>query len=480
MVQPRVHAFFSARRRCLGLLALPLLLLACGCGHAVNDRTPTGRIIVDYWEKWSGFEGEAMQAVVDDFNASQTNILVRMLVVSDVDRKLILATAGGNPPDLAGLWGYSVAPFAEKNALLPLNHMLAEAGISRTNYIPIFWDLCTYRGYVWALPSTPATTALHWNKALFREAGLDPNHPPRSLAELDAMAERLTIVELVRTGATQRVRFTDLTSAEKAAKEFRLVQVGHLPQEPGWWMALWPYWFGGRIWDGDRHLTATAPENIRTFEWFRAQAEKYGVENLRTFGASFGNFSSPQNPFLAGRVGMEMQGVWMYNFIHTYAPDLEWGAAPFPSVDPERLPNVTAAETDALVIPRGARHVREAFEFMRYVNSQGPSEKLNRLQLKFSPLASMSPGFVAGHPNPRIQLFIDLARSPNVCAIPRTPAWRAYGDELNVAADRVLSLSATPEQALRDAQNQAQPQLDRISQRWDMIKRDRLAVWGQP
>jgi ABC-type glycerol-3-phosphate transport system substrate-binding protein len=461
--------------------ALLAVGLSAGCGGPPpEERTADGRIVIDYWEKWTGFEGEAMQAVVDDYNASQRRVFVRKLTVSQVDRKFMLATAGGNPPDVAGLWSSGLASFAERNTLLPLDRMLAEAGIGRTNYIPVFWDNCCHRGFVWALPSTPATVALHWNKALFREAGLDPERPPRSLAELDAMAERLTVVEIARTGATVRVRFPDLTPAERAAKEFRLVQVGHLPHEPGWWLVLWPYWFGGELWNGDRRLTAGDPANVRCYAWMRRYTETYGVDNVRAFGASFGNFSSPQNPFLAGKVAMVVQGVWMYNFIHMYAPDLEWGAAPFPSADPGRLPDVTIAESDLLVIPRGARHVREAFEFIRYVNSRGPMEKLNRLQLKFSPLAAISPDFASGHPNPRIQLFIDLARGPNARTVPHTPAWTVYGDELRVAAERVLALEATPEEALAAVQRRQQPRFDRLCQRWDLVKAQRLAEWQAP
>jgi ABC-type glycerol-3-phosphate transport system substrate-binding protein len=457
-----------------------MLLFAGGCARPAEDRTADGRVILDYWEKWTGFEGAAMQAVVDDYNASQTRVFVRKLTVSEINRKLLLAAAGGNPPDVAGLWSSGLADFAEKNALLPLDRLLSEAGIGRTNYIPVFWDNCCHRGFVWALPSTPATVALHWNKALFREAGLDPNRPPRSLAELDALAERLTVVEITRAGRTERVRFSELTPAEKAARDFRLVQVGHLPQEPGWWITLWPYWFGGRHWDGARRITADCPENIRCFEWLRRYSEKYGVDNLRAFGASSGNFSSPQNPFLAGKVGMEVQGVWMYNFIHMYAPDLEWGAAPFPSEDPERLPDVTIAESDVLVIPRGARHVREAFDFIRYVNSQGPMEKLNRGQLKFSPLAVISASFVTNHPNPHIQLFIDLARSAHAQTVPRTSVWTRYSEEMRVATDRVLSLQATPAQALADVQARMQPRFDRLWQRWDLVKEERLRSWSEP
>ena len=44
---------------------IALLGLVAGCTRAPQDRTPDGRLIIHYWEKWTGFEGEAMQAVVD-------------------------------------------------------------------------------------------------------------------------------------------------------------------------------------------------------------------------------------------------------------------------------------------------------------------------------------------------------------------------------------------------------------------------------
>ena len=37
----------------------------------------SGRIVLEYWEKWTGFEREAMARVVEDFNQSQEKIFVR-------------------------------------------------------------------------------------------------------------------------------------------------------------------------------------------------------------------------------------------------------------------------------------------------------------------------------------------------------------------------------------------------------------------
>jgi multiple sugar transport system substrate-binding protein len=461
------------------LLSVTGLFLASGCSRPQNDKTVDGRTIVTYWEKWTGFEGDAMQAVVDDFNKSQDRIFVERLPVSSIDRKIMLATAGGDPPDVAGLWSWAIPNYAEKGALTPLNKYLAEAGISRTNYIPVFWDLCSYRGFTWALPSTPATIALHWNKKMFREAGLDPDVPPKSLDELDAMVEKLTIVEIERKGKRVRVRYPELTPEEKEAKNFSIVQLGTSPAEPGWYNQMWGYWFGGRLLDGERKIAANSPENVAALAWFSSYPNKYGLRNMQAFGATFGNFASPQNAFLAGRIAMVIQGVWMYNFISKYSPGMEWAAAPFPAKDPEKTPNVTIAECDVLVIPHGARNAKEAFEFIQYVNSEAPMEKLCLAQRKFSPLAAQSKDFVEKHPNPNIQVFIDLAKSPNALYVPQISIWNEYVEEMNVAYDRASTGKATPQGALDIAEKRVQWKYDRIMRRWDKVKDERIKEWSQ-
>ena len=451
--------------------------IVSGCGGLPNDRTPDGRTIVSYWEKWTGFEGEAMQAVVDDFNASQTNIFVEKLTVSGIDQKLLLASAGGNPPDVAGLWSFWANIYADKGALLPLNSMLEKKGIKKEQYIPIYWSICEHRGFMWALPTTPASMALHWNKRMFREAGLDPDKPPKSIAELDEMAERLTIVGIERNGKRVKCRYTELTPAEKEAKKFDIIQLGYSPSEPGWWNAMGCYWFGGKLWDGDRKVTVNSPENLEALRWFQSYPKKFGLDNMLTFGSSFGNFSSPQNPFLANSVAMILQGVWMYNFIDKYNPGMEWDAAPFPAADPEKYPMVTIVESDILCIPKEARHPKEAFEFMAFVSSQPEIEKLNLGQRKLSPLMETSPGFIKNHPNPKIEMFIELAKSPNAFYVPKIQIWSEMTAEMSVAYDQAFRLLRTPEEALGEVQTRLQWRMDRLMRRWDKVCNERLKEW---
>ena len=425
--------------RIVGLVLLAALMYV-GFTRQPGPAAEDGKIHISYWEKWTGFEGEAMRAVVDEFNRRQDEIYVDMLTISQVDNKLLLSTAGGVPPDVVGLWNSNLSSFADKKVLLPLDDYLERAGISREDYIPAYYDLCEYEGVMYALPSAPASHGLHWNKRLFRETGLDPERPPRTMEELDAYSERLT----------------------KRDESGHLILMGFLPTEPGWWNWAWGCYFGGRLWNGEDTITIDSPANVRGYEWVESYAERYGVTSLQLFQSGFGNFSSPQNAFLSGQVAMVLQGVWMSNFVDKYAPGMEWGAAPFPyPADSPELAEVASVEADVLCIPVGARHREEAFEFIRFVNSQEGMELLCMGQGKHTPLAEVSEEFLAEHPNPYIEVFIDVAKRSRTFSNPKTPLWSEYLSEMNAAFDEIWLGEASAEEALGRVRARVQQKLDR-------------------
>jgi ABC-type sugar transport system permease subunit/ABC-type glycerol-3-phosphate transport system substrate-binding protein len=408
---------------------------------------PAGRIPVIYWEKWTGFEMDGMQAIVDDFNNSQNRIWVKYVSISGIDQKTLIATAGGQPPDIAGLWDGDMVDFADKNALTPLDGYCKKAGLGPEHYIPIYWDLCAFDGHVWGLPSTPATTALHWNKDLFAQAGLDPERPPHTIAELDEFSKKLTVRDA----------------------DGRIQRMGFLPPEPGWWHWGWGPLFGGKLWDGGSSILMDSPENVEAFTWIQSYAKTYGTGALQVFQSSFGNWSSPQSAFMAGQVAMVVQGVWLAKYLSEYAPRLRWGAAPFPVAHEGDKP-VTFAESDMLVVPRGAKHPDEAFEFIAYVNRQPVMEKLCVAHQKNSPLREVSADFYARHQNPSIRLFQDLAWSPQAQHVPKMSVWHEYAAEIQNAFDRVWLIQATPAQAMKDLQVHMQKSWDR-----ELEKRRRAA-----
>ncbi|HEX6765710.1 MAG TPA: extracellular solute-binding protein, partial [Polyangiaceae bacterium] len=424
------------------LFALFALALAGpAAAKSRGDRTADGRIRLEYWDKWSGFEMEAMRAVVDDFNASQKRVFVDFVSVSGISQKTLIAVAGGHPPDIAGVWATDVIDYADKRAVIPLDEMAKGTLVSREHFLPIYFDMGVYEGHLYGVPSTPGTTALHYNKRLFREAGLDPERPPRTLAELDEYAKKLT-----------------------KRKNGRIEQIGFLHSEPPWWPFFWVHFTGGKLWDGGDRVLADCPENVRAFEWIQSYARLYGVEALDSLTATFGNFGSAQNPFMSEKLAMVFQGVWMANYIEKYAPGLEWGAVPMP-VEKLGDPPVLFVDTDMLVIPRGAAHPDASFEFLAFVARQEEMEKLVMGQRKNSPLREVSAHFYAEHKHPQIRLFQELASSPRAIGMPKMSIWPEYRKEMENAFQRVWLLEATPKQALGDVQLRMQKAWDRARER---------------
>ena len=91
----------------VALLASAVAVFVAGAktGSAV---LPPDVVKIQYWEKWTGNEGHQMQLIVDQFNATvgrEKHIYVEYTSLSEVDRKTLVATAAGVPPDVAGLMG---------------------------------------------------------------------------------------------------------------------------------------------------------------------------------------------------------------------------------------------------------------------------------------------------------------------------------------------------------------------------------------
>lgn len=455
-----------------------------------EDLRDADTVHLTYWEKWNNFEGEAMQACVDAFNehsrkalASQDagernrflspdgkRIFVHLLSTTQVNQKTKMAVSGGVPPDIAGLWSRDVPVFANFNAATPLDDWIKRDGPSPDEYQKCYWDMCVYEGRVWALPTTPSTIAMYWNKDLFKNAGLDPERPPKTLAELDAYNEKLT----------------------KRDANGRISQMGFHPGEPGWWNYAWGNWFGGphATLDG-RRLLLDSKEWIAAYTWLNKLAETYGRAEMRTFKGGLGTFDSPQNAFIAGKVGMVFQGVWMANYIRMHNPSLRWGVAPFPGPGGDETHPVTLAQADVLLIPRGCKHPEEAWRFVRYVNSRGdpkdPSAPLEGMEIlclkqgKHTPFKTTTRTFLDQHAHESLKVFIDLGNTPNVFIEPMMPMWEEIRTAIPASFEELMSQGDqpghSPEEILKRLQNRLQPKLDA---EWVRIDRAKSAEGKKP
>ncbi len=428
------------RRGALGALAAGGAGLVLFGPRRAQD-APSDRTIIDYWEKWTQAEGRAMQRVVDQFNQSQSRIFVRYFAISDIDRKASIAIAGGSPPDIVGLWNFNVPAYSMSGAIMPLDELFTSGALNRDDYAPAVRRLMSHNGQTWALVNTCGTVGLYYNRALFKEAGLDPARPPRTISELDEMSARLTITE--PSGRIQRA--------------------GLLHTEPGWWTWFWGYYFGASLYDAaaDR-ATAKNPINIDAYTWVTSYPRRYGAKNMVALQAGLGNYSSAQNAFLSGRVAMVLQGPWLANVIKQYAPDLDYAVAPPPVADSIYDPAqpIALVDSDVLMIPRGCPHPREAMEFLAYTQRPDVVEFLSTVHCKNSPLLRASPEFLSNHPNRYVAVHGELAASPRAFIFPRTPEIAMFRDEMEAGFHRMWRLEDTPASVLTNVDTRVQQSMD--------------------
>ena len=398
--------------------------------HAPYKDTWGQRLHISYWEKWSGFERDACQAMVDDFNQTQDKLFVHYINTSQVNRKAMLAILGNDPPDVVGLWANDLAPFAEAGALVPLDDLLRKSGLANGYYTDNYLKLGEYRGTIYALPTTPSSVALFYNKEHFRRkapelraAGLDPDRPPGTIEELDRYAD---VLNEFNSDGTPGI-------------------MGFLPTEPGWFNSAWGYYFGGELFDEKTQtITADDPHNVQAYRWVKRYAEKYGREKLLQFKSGFGNFDSPYNAFIEGKVSMEMQGVWFPNFIRRYRPHMEFGVVPFPTAEGVAGPR-SLLDADVIAIPRGCKHPEAAWQFVLHSQTRGLAT-LCRLQGKHMPVKNPPALYREGHPNLELDVFEKVAASPHSFLLPRISVWQEYQNELNRAFEHVWSWPITESQ----------------------------------
>jgi ABC-type glycerol-3-phosphate transport system substrate-binding protein len=263
--------------------------------------------------------------------------------MSQIDRKTLVSTAAGAPPDVAGVWDAQVLEYASMNALEPLDDYARQYGMTPDKYKPVYYNGCQYRGTLYGIPSTVWCVAMLWNKAIFQEraaelraAGLDPDQPPKTIAELDKYS-------------------TAIQTWDKKDPS-KLASAGLLPLEPGTATNQMAFWFGATIADPTgTKMMINSPEMIATYDWMRGYSERIGKSQIAEFRSGFNSggislFDTPQNPFLVGSLAIEAQGPWISAFIEKYDPAFDRWHVPADQLKRETdFPQIETGMTQAQV-----------------------------------------------------------------------------------------------------------------------------------
>ena len=156
-----------------------------GCSGGGSSGGSSGGTVT-FWTLFSGGDGEAMKSLVDQFNEEHDDIQIERerQPFDQYYDKLFTSMTGGDAPDLAVFHTTEIQRFTD--ALTPLGGLLSDG--SADAYVDSILQETEFDGDRLALPLDTHPNGLYYNKDIFEEAGLDPESPPTSFAELQEAA----------------------------------------------------------------------------------------------------------------------------------------------------------------------------------------------------------------------------------------------------------------------------------------------------
>ncbi|HJP32032.1 MAG TPA: extracellular solute-binding protein [Candidatus Latescibacteria bacterium] len=412
-------------------LALPLT----ATGESSSGDTAPRKVV--FWNLFtSGSSYDVVVELVDRFNRSQSEFVVEQVDVpySHIIAKILPAVAGGVAPDLTVFDRFQVASYAARNAFQSMDEYARRDGVRGEDFFEAPWQECLYDGRLYAVPYDTDVRLLYYNRELFRQAGLDPDRPPRTWSEMREMSRKLT----------------------RRRPDGRLEQIGAVPIWGNTGLYLYCWQKEGRfLADDGRRVTLDDPRNVEALTWIRDYVREYGIEQLLSLQTGFG--ADSQNPFITGRIAMIVLDVGTLTMLERYGADLDWAAAPAPYAD-DGVP-ATWSGGFSLVMPRGSKQPEGAWRFARFIlrdeSQRFMATSSNKLPALLS--AGNDPFFQS---SPFWRLAIDQMRFSHYRPVSAVGA--ALSTEMGVAVDQVIHGKLSPQEALTVATRETQAQLDRF------------------
>jgi len=301
-------------------------------------------VTLTLWHHWGGTREPLLQGEFDAFSAANPSITVEPTLIP-WDRKeetVLSAVAAGEAPDVLMMNASEVPPYAIAEALVPIDDLVAETGISSDEVYESDWQSGSYGGKRWGLPHSIGEAAwlLFYNKQSFEEAGLNPDQPPETWADLLTYSEALLKKE-----------------------EDTIVQLGVNPNATGWsWLSYLAENEADWLSDDGRKVLMDNDGAVEALQYVVDISDSQGgPEQIGAFVSGLGEVA----PFAGGYTAMNFGGVWDYYILKTGAPDLEYGSAVCPINKGEW--HEANYGPHQWVIPVGTEHLEEVWKLVLWL-----------------------------------------------------------------------------------------------------------------
>jgi sn-glycerol 3-phosphate transport system substrate-binding protein len=132
-----------------------------------------------------------------DFEKENPGIKIKPIysgTYQDTITKALTAVKGGEPPVTSILLSTDMFTLIDEDAIVPFDEFVKTPDDQAwlKSFYPAFMENSQTGGKTWGIPFQRSTIVLYYNKEAFKEAGLDPNRPPASWKEMTEYAQKLT------------------------------------------------------------------------------------------------------------------------------------------------------------------------------------------------------------------------------------------------------------------------------------------------
>src|SRR5579862_3974971 len=319
----------SARKTTTVALAVVALLAVCVGGAAQASSSTVTISVASLIPGSTPAAVKQFNAQVAEFEKANPTIKVKSSEYQWTGPTFAAKLAAGTLPTVFTVPFTDARTLGENGQLADLTS-LVKALPYYSKYNPtVLAEGTTSSGKIVAVPTAAYAQALHYNRQLFQQAGLNPNDPPTTWAQVRADAKQIA------------------TKTGKAG----YAEMGKDDNTAGWILTTLVYSLGGRMETGTGTSAKATLDNPETVAALNLLKQMRWTDN--SMGSNFDmGWSDINQAFAAGNVGMYVSGSDVYtNLVQASNIDPSiYGLAPIPL---SKNPNagVLGGGTEAVVKP---------------------------------------------------------------------------------------------------------------------------------
>lgn len=164
------------------------------CPLGALDKAKSKPVEITYWHSMQRANEETLRRLTDRYNSSQNDVrvtLVNQTTYADTLNKFRAGLSSGDLPDLVQIEDTGLQQMIDTQATLPAQACVKADKYDLSDHLKRVVDYYSVKGALWPMPFNVSNPVLYYNKKAFQAAGLDPNQPPTTLAEVKAASQKL-------------------------------------------------------------------------------------------------------------------------------------------------------------------------------------------------------------------------------------------------------------------------------------------------